>query len=134
VLEGFAGDSVAAALLAAGVRLVGRSFRLHRPRGVLSSGLEEPNALVHVRIGRYEEPNVRATLMPLRPDLEVFSQNAWPSRRWDIGELFDLLPRLWAASFYHKTFIWPNWRVYEPLIRRAAGIGRIRSPNASPDS
>jgi sarcosine oxidase subunit alpha len=98
---------------------------------VLSSGLEEPNALVHVRIGLYEEPNVRATLMPLRPDLEVFSQNAWPSRRWDIGELFDLLPRLWAASFYHKTFIWPSWRVYEPLIRRAAGIGRIRSPNAS---
>jgi sarcosine oxidase subunit alpha len=128
--EGFAGDSVAAALLAAGVRLVGRSFRLHRPRGVLSSGLEEPNALVHVRVGRYEEPNVRATLMPVRPDLEVFSQNAWPSRRWDIGELFDFLPKLWAASFYHKTFIWPSWRVYEPLIRRAAGIGRIRSPNA----
>src|SRR6267142_1690510 len=97
--EGFAGDSVASALLAAGVRLVGRSFRLHRPRGVLSSGLEESNALVHVRVGHYEEPNVRATLMPLRPDLEVFSQNAWPSVRWDIAELFDLLPKLWAASF-----------------------------------
>jgi sarcosine oxidase subunit alpha len=128
--EGFAGDTVASALLAAGVRLVGRSFRLHRPRGILSSGLEEPNALVHVRIGRYEEPNVRATLMPLRPDLEVFSQNAWPSLRWDIGELLDLFPKLWSAGFYHKTFMWPSWHVYEPFIRRAAGIGRVRSPSA----
>jgi len=128
--EGFAGDTVASALLAAGVRLVGRSFRLHRPRGILSAGLEEPNALLHVRIGRYEEPNVRATLMPLRPGLEVFSQNAWPSLRWDAGELFDLAPKLWSAGFYHKTFIWPGWHVYEPLIRRAAGIGRVRLAEA----
>ena len=128
--EGFAGDTIASALLAAGVRLVGRSFRLHRPRGVLSSGLEEPNALVHVKLGRYEEPNVRATLFPLRPGLEVFSQNSWPSLRWDSGALFDILPRLWSAGFYHKTFIWPHWRLYEPVIRAVAGIGRVRSPEA----
>lgn len=128
--EGFAGDTIASALLAAGIRLVGRSFRLHRPRGVLSSGLEEPNALVHVKLGRYEEPNVRATLFPLRPGLEVFSQNSWPSLRWDAGELFDALPRLWSAGFYHKTFIWPDWRYYEPVIRAVAGVGRVTSPGA----
>src|SRR5580692_6010042 len=82
-LTGFAGDTVASALLAAGVRLVGRSFRLHRPRGILSCGVEEPNALVHVRLGAYEEPNVRATTMPLQEGLEVFSQNSWPWLRWD---------------------------------------------------
>src|ERR1700729_4216331 len=76
---GFVGDTVASALLASGIRLVGRSFRLHRPRGILSCGVEEPNALVHVRLGAYEEPNVRATVMPLRDGLEVFSQNSWPS-------------------------------------------------------
>jgi sarcosine oxidase subunit alpha len=130
LFEGFAGDTVASALLAAGIRLVGRSFRLHRPRGVLSSGLEEPNALVHIRVGRYEEPNVRATQCPLRNGLEVFSQNAWPNLRWDLGALFDLLPRLWSAGFYHKTFMWPNWSWYEPVIRRMAGTGRIRSPDA----
>ena len=128
--EGFAGDTIASALLAAGVQLVGRSFRLHRPRGVLSSGLEEPNALVHVKLGRYEEPNVRATLFPLRPGLEVFSQNAWPSLRWDIGAFFDILPKLWSAGFYHKTFIWPDWRYYEPVIRAVAGLGRVRTPGA----
>jgi sarcosine oxidase subunit alpha len=130
-LHGFDGDTVASALLAAGIPLVARSFRLHRPRGILSSGLEEPNALVHVRIGEYEEPNVRATLMPLRPGLEVFSQNSWPSLSWDVGALLDVMPKLWAAGFYQKTFMWPSWHFYEPLIRRAAGIGRIRTPTAS---
>jgi sarcosine oxidase, subunit alpha len=134
VLRGFAGDTVASALLAAGVRLVGRSFRLHRPRGILSCGVEEPNALVHLRLGAYEEPNVRATLMPLREGLEVFSQNSWPSLRWDAGELLDLVPKLFAAGFYHKTFIYPRWRVYEPMIRRMAGLGRVRNPQASAGS
>ena len=103
VLKGFAGDTVASALLASGIRLVGRSFRLHRPRGILSCGIEEPNALVHVRLGAYEEPNARATIMPLQEGLEVFSQNSWPSLRWDAGELLDLVPKLFAAGFYHKT-------------------------------
>jgi sarcosine oxidase, subunit alpha len=134
VLKGFAGDTVASALLASGIRLVGRSFRLHRPRGILSCGVEEPNALVHLRLGAYEEPNVRATLMPVREGLEVFSQNRWPSLRWDVGELLDLVPRLFAAGFYHKTFIYPRWRVYEPMIRRMAGLGRVRNPQASAGS
>ena len=128
---GFVGDTVASALLAAGVRLVGRSFRLHRPRGLLSCGLEEPNGLVHVRLGGYEEPNARATMIPLQPNLQAFSQNAWPSLRWDVGAAADLLPKLWSAGFYQKTFIWPSWHWYEPLIRRAAGTGRVRSPEAS---
>src|SRR5580704_1009169 len=89
ILEGFAGDTVASALLAAGVRLVGRSFRLHRPRGILSCGVEEPNALVHVRVGGCEEPNARATMIALQPNLQVFSQNAWPSVRWDVGAAAD---------------------------------------------
>jgi sarcosine oxidase subunit alpha len=127
---GFVGDTVASALLAAGVRLVGRSFRLHRPRGLLSCGLEEPNGLVHVRVGGYEEPNARATVIPVQPNLQVFSQNAWPSVRWDVGAAADLLPKLWSAGFYQKTFMWPSWHWYEPLIRRAAGIGRVRSPKA----
>jgi NADPH-dependent 2,4-dienoyl-CoA reductase/sulfur reductase-like enzyme len=134
ILGGFAGDTVASALLASGIRLVGRSFRLHRPRGILSCGVEEPNALVHLRIGAYEEPNVRATIMPLQEGLEVFSQNRWPSLRWDAGELLDLVPKLFAAGFYHKTFIYPRWRVYEPMIRRMAGLGRVRHPRASTGS
>jgi sarcosine oxidase subunit alpha len=133
-LKGFAGDTVASALLAAGVRLVGRSFRLHRPRGILSCGVEEPNALIHVRLGAYEEPNVRATILPLQEGLEVFSQNSWPSLRWDAGELLDLVPKLFAAGFYHKTFMYPRWRVYEPMIRRMAGLGRVRNPQASTGS
>ncbi len=130
LIEGFEGDTIASALLAAGIRLIGRSFRLHRRRGVLSSGVEEPNALVHIRVGRYEEPNVRATQFPLRQGLEVFSQNVWPSLRWDLGALFDLSPKVWSAGFYHKTFMWPGWRWYEPLIRRMAGLGRVRSSAA----
>lgn len=130
-IAAFVGDTVASALLAAGVRLVGRSFRLHRPRGVLGRGVEEPNALVHVKLGRYEEPNVRATLMPVREGLEVFSQNAWPTRHFDVGAIFDWLPRLWTAGFYHKTFMWPNWHWYEPFIRRMAGLGRVRDVSAT---
>jgi sarcosine oxidase subunit alpha len=129
--EGYAGDTLASALLAAGVRLVGRSFRLHRPRGVLSCGIEESNALVHVRLGRYSEPNVRATVMPLVSGLEILSQNHWPRLRWDLGAFYDLLPKLWSAGFYHKTFIWPSWGLYEPFIRRMAGIGRVSEPCAS---
>lgn len=130
LLAGYAGDTIASALLAAGIRLAARSFRLHRPRGVLSSGLEEPNALVHIRVGRYEEPNVRATQFLLRHGLEVFSQNAWPSLRGDLGSLLGLFPRVFSAGFYHKAFMWPNWHWYEPLIRRMAGIGRVRSSDA----
>jgi sarcosine oxidase subunit alpha len=125
---GFAGDTLASALLANGVHLVGRSFKYHRPRGVLAAGSEEPNALV--RVGRAESrvtPNMRATQVEIFDGLVAESQNRFPSLAFDIGEVNDLLAPALAAGFYYKTFMWPAWgwqKLYEPLIRRAAGLGR----------
>jgi sarcosine oxidase subunit alpha len=122
-LTGFAGDTLASALLANGVHLVGRSFKYHRPRGILSAGSEEPNALVRVR----DTPNLRATTVELYDGLTAESQNRTPSLRFDLGAVNDLLSPLLPAGFYYKTFMWPrSWwqRVYEPAIRRAAGLGR----------
>ncbi|MDF2234146.1 sarcosine oxidase subunit alpha family protein [Albimonas sp. CAU 1670] len=124
---GFAGDTLASALLAEGVTTFGRSFKYHRPRGVLAAGSAEPNALVTVGTGGRQEPNVRATTLEIYEGLEARSQNAWPSRTLDVGALNGLLSPLLGAGFYYKTFMWPPkaWeRVYEPLIRRAAGLGR----------
>ncbi|MEM1316489.1 MAG: 2Fe-2S iron-sulfur cluster-binding protein, partial [Pseudomonadota bacterium] len=129
------GDTVASALLAAGVRLVGRSFKHHRPRGVLSAGVEEPNALVGVGRGARHEPNARATVREVQDGLRVVSQNRWPSLSFDAGQAADLAKPLLGAGFYYKTFMWPAafWeRVYEPLIRNAAGLGRL-SGRADPD-
>jgi len=125
--EGFAGDTLASALLANGVRLVGRSFKYHRPRGILSAGPEEPNALVELRAGAWREPNTRATTAELYHGLEAASQNRWPSLAFDILAINSLLGPALSAGFYYKTFMWPAsfWeKVYEPLIRRAAGLGR----------
>ena len=125
--QGFQGDTLASALLAAGVSTFGRSFKYHRPRGVLAAGSAEPNALVTVGTAGRQEPNVRATTLEIYEGLEARSQNAWPSRRLDIGALNGLLSPLLGAGFYYKTFMWPPkaWeRLYEPLIRRAAGLGR----------
>jgi sarcosine oxidase subunit alpha len=124
---GFAGDTLASALLANGVKLVGRSFKYHRPRGILSAGSEEPNALVELRTGARREPNTRATMVELYDGLEARSQNRFPSLAFDALAVNNLLAPLFAAGFYYKTFMWPAafWeRVYEPLIRRAAGLGR----------
>jgi sarcosine oxidase subunit alpha len=124
---GFAGDTLASALLANGVRLVGRSFKYHRPRGILSAGVEEPNALIELRRGARREPNTRATGVELYDGLTAASQNRWPSLRFDIGSMNGLLSPFIAAGFYYKTFMWPAsfWeKLYEPLIRRAAGLGR----------
>jgi sarcosine oxidase subunit alpha len=124
---GFAGDTLASALLANGVRLVGRSFKYHRPRGIFSAGPEEPNALVELRDGAAREPNTRATVVELFDGLISRSQNRFPSLRFDLMALNGLLSPIFAAGFYYKTFMWPAsfWeRVYEPLIRRAAGLGR----------
>ena len=129
-LEGYAGDTLASALVANGRRLVGRSFKYHRPRGLLSAGAEEPNALVELRSGARREPNTRATVAELYDGLEAVSQNRWPSLRHDLLAASRLLAPMFAAGFYYKTFMWPAsfWeRVYEPLIRRAAGLGRIAS-------
>ena len=125
--RGFAGDTLASALLANGVRLVGRSFKYHRPRGILSAGPEEPNALVELRSGARREPNTRATVVELFAGLEATSQNRWPSLAFDLMSVNGLVSPALVAGFYYKTFMWPTsfWeRVYEPLIRRAAGLGR----------
>jgi sarcosine oxidase subunit alpha len=129
-LDAFAGDTIASALIANDIRVVGRGMKLHRPRGILSAGVEEPNALVSLGRGAELEPSARATMMPVREGLEVRAQNAWPSLRFDLGRIFDLTSPLWCAGFYNKTFTWPSWHLYEPLIRRAAGIGRApRQPD-----
>ncbi|UMY18213.1 sarcosine oxidase subunit alpha family protein [Methylobacterium organophilum] len=124
--SGFQGDTLASALLANGVRLVGRSFKYHRPRGILSAGSEEPNALVELRSGARREPNTRATVAELYQGLEAASQNRWPSLRYDALEVNALAAPIFAAGFYYKTFMWPSslWeKLYEPMIRRAAGLG-----------
>ncbi len=133
---GHPGDTLASALTANGVRLLGRSFKYHRPRGLLTDGPAEPNALVELRGGARREPNTRATTVELYEGLEARSQNAWPSRGFDIGAVNGLLSPLLPAGFYYKTFMWPAafWeRVYEPLIRRAAGLGRATHA-ADPDT
>ncbi|WP_372619490.1 sarcosine oxidase subunit alpha family protein [Falsiroseomonas sp.] len=121
------GDTLASALLANGVRLVARSFKYHRPRGILSAGAEEPNALVELHSGARREPNTRATQIELFEGLEARSQNRWPSLALDLGAVNGFFAPLIAAGFYYKTFMWPAsfWeKLYEPLIRRAAGLGR----------
>ncbi len=125
--QGLAGDTLASALLANGVHLVGRSFKYHRPRGILSAGAEEPNALVSVeRDAARRTPNVRATVQELYDGLVAHSQNRWPSLAFDVGAVNDLASPMFSAGFYYKTFMWPKgaWKsVYEPNIRNAAGLG-----------
>ena len=129
--QGYAGDTLASALLANGVHLVGRSFQYHRPRGIVSAGTEEPNALVQLGRGARTEPNVRATTLELVDGMTAASQNCWPSVRFDVGAINDRMSRLLPAGFYYKTFMWPPtpawWLKYEHLIRRAAGMGRAAS-------
>ena len=133
---GHPGDTLASALMANDVQLVGRSFKYHRPRGVMAAGPEEPNAIVQLRTGARQEPNTRATTAELFDGLVAQSQNCWPSLRFDARAVNDLLSPFLTAGFYYKTFMWPKafWeKVYEPIIRRAAGLGR-GSLQADPDS
>jgi sarcosine oxidase subunit alpha len=133
---GVEGDTLASALLANGVHLVGRSFKYHRPRGILSAGAEEPNALVSIeRDAARKTPNVRATVQELYDGLSAKSQNRWPSLSFDIGALNDIASPMFSAGFYYKTFMWPKaaWKsVYEPNIRAAAGLG-IAPDQPDPD-
>ncbi|QPM89193.1 sarcosine oxidase subunit alpha family protein [Pseudooceanicola algae] len=125
---GLAGDTLASALMANGVGVLARSFKYHRPRGVFSAGSEEPNALVTIGRGAAAEPNVRATMQEIHTGLEAFGQNAWPSVAFDVMEINDLAADFLGAGFYYKTFMWPKkaWeKLYEPLIRRAAGLGAL---------
>ncbi|WP_164661032.1 sarcosine oxidase subunit alpha family protein [Tropicibacter sp. Alg240-R139] len=125
---GLEGDTLASALLANEVRLVGRSFKYHRPRGILTAGSEEPNALVTVGQGGRQEPNVRATMQELYEGLSARSQNRGLSLQFDPMAITDLAAPFLGAGFYYKTFMWPRafWeKLYEPIIRRAAGLGAL---------
>ncbi len=130
--QGFAGDTLASALVASGVTVFGRSFKYHRPRGLLATGVEEPNALVTVDRGPGRvTPNLRAPSVALHDGLIASSQNRYPSLRFDLGAVNDRLGAFFPAGFYNKTFMWPRsaWeKVYEPAIRRMAGLGE--SPKA----
>src|ERR1700754_3986869 len=106
--QGFQGDTLASALLANGVRLVGRSFKYHRPRGIMTAGPEEPNALVELRTGARREPNTKATVAELFDGLEAVSQNRWPSLSCDFGAINSLFAPILVAGFYYKTFMWPR--------------------------
>ena len=124
---GFAGDTLASALLANDQLLVGRSFKYHRPRGIIASGAEEPNALMNLGSGGKFEPNARATTTPLYDGLAARSQNHWPSLKFDVGMLNTALARFLPAGFYYKMFIHPRplWiHFYEPFIRQSAGLGQ----------
>jgi NADPH-dependent 2,4-dienoyl-CoA reductase/sulfur reductase-like enzyme len=134
-VSGFAGDTVASALLANDIRLMGRSFKYHRPRGPLTAGSEEPNALVQVGTGHAMIPNVRATVQEIHDGLTVASQNHIGPLDRDLLAVNDLMSPFFSAGFYYKTFMWPRafWEgLYEPLIRRAAGLGRM-TKGASPE-
>ncbi|HEY7749434.1 MAG TPA: sarcosine oxidase subunit alpha family protein [Aestuariivirgaceae bacterium] len=125
--QGFRGDTLASAILANGVSLVGRSFKYHRPRGIMTASSAEPNALVELREGARTEPNTRMTMVELYDGLIAKSQNRWPSLNFDIGSINQLASPIFVAGFYYKTFMWPKafWeKLYEPMIRRAAGLGR----------
>jgi len=126
-LRGYQGDTLASALLANDQMLVGRSFKYHRPRGIVASGPEEPNALVNLGSGARLEPNQRTTTTELFDGLEATSQNHWPSLEFDVGVVNNYASRFLPAGFYYKTFIHPRpfWKhVFEPIIRRSAGLGK----------
>ena len=125
---GFKGDTLASALLSNGIHLVGRSFKYHRPRGIMTCGSEEPNAICQINPGTdLTEPNVRATEIELYEGLEASSQNCWPNVNFDIGGINNIISPFIPAGFYYKTFMWPKsfWKnIYEPLIRKSAGLGK----------
>ena len=132
--QGLVGDTLASALMANGVTLVGRSFKYHRPRGIMTAGAEEPNALVQLGRGGHSEPNLRATQVELFDGLVGASQNCWPNVNFDIQGINNHLSKIIPAGFYYKTFMWPQsaWMLYEKIIRRAAGLGKAPR-EADPD-
>jgi len=135
-MQGFEGDTLASALIANDQKLVGRSFKYHRPRGIFTSGSEEPNALVQLRSGAYQEPNTRATVTELFDGLSATSQNHRGSLEYDLMAITDFASPFLSAGFYYKTFMWPKsfWeKIYEPAIRASAGLGRL-SMEEDPDS
>ncbi|MEZ5871069.1 MAG: sarcosine oxidase subunit alpha [Nitratireductor sp.] len=135
-LTALEGDTLASALIANGIHLAGRSFKYHRPRGILGSGAEEPNALIDIaRDAARRQPNVRATQQEVFDGMQALSQNRFPSLAFDVGAVNDLMGRFFTAGFYYKTFMWPRFawkRIYEPVIRAAAGLGKA-PVEADPD-
>ena len=131
-VEGFAGDTVASALLAQGIGFVGRSFKLHRPRGIFSCGVEEPTGLVDIGQGAGRTANTRATDMLARDGLIAASGNCWPSLEFDLAAVNSRMAAFLPAGFYYKTFMWPHWRLFEPVIRRMAGLG-VAGNGADPE-
>jgi sarcosine oxidase, subunit alpha len=119
----FAGDTLASALLAHGIQHTGRSFKLHRPRGIFSCGVEEPSGLLDIGTGSRRTPNSRATEVAAVQDLVTATGNAWPSLGFDLASVNDHLAAVLPAGFYYKTFMWPHWKLFEPTIRRLAGLG-----------
>lgn len=122
---GVEGDTIASALLANGVRIMGRSFKYHRPRGPWSAWVDDPNAIMTVRKGGVELPNCPATTTYLEDGMEARAVNAWPSAAFDIKGGLDLFHRWLSAGFYYKTFMWPDWHLFEPAIRKMAGLGHV---------
>ena len=125
---GYLGDTLASALLRNGVKIIGRSFKYHRPRGILTAGSEEPNALVSILRNGQINPNLKATEVELYDKLISTSQNRWPSLKFDFLRINDFLSPFLGAGFYYKTFMWPKsfWeKLYEPVIRSAAGLGKL---------
>ena len=121
IWQGFEGDTLASALLANNVCLTARSFKYHRPRGIMGAGIEEPSSLIEL-IGDDQCGNLPITTVPIKEGLKAKSVNCWPSPQWDLMSLVQLFSGLIPAAFYYKTFMWPNWLLFEPSIRRAAGL------------
>lgn len=128
-LRGYHGDTLASALMANGIDIVSRSFKYHRPRGFQSVGHADISSMVQV-LGSEDAPNLLASVIPLRQGLRVRSVNCWPSLNLDIGTIFELLSPVIPTGFYYKTFMWPHWHMFEPLIRKAAGFGH--APDTTP--
>ena len=122
---GYEGDTLASALMANGVRIVGRSFKYHRPRGIFSAGVEEVNAIVQIGEAPYEEPNVLATRVDIYDGMTARSVNVWPNASHDFLAIFGLAKPFFVSGFYYKVFKWPNWKFWSPLVRWMAGLGTI---------
>ena len=124
--SGQAGDTLASALLANGVHMVGRSWKYHRPRGIMSAGAEEPNAIFQLEKGKYTIPNARATQVELYEGLDASSVNCWPNLDFDLLSINSKFARMMPSGFYYKTFMWPKfmWMKYEHIIRKASGLGK----------
>lgn len=131
--RGFAGDTLASALLANGISIVGRSFKYHRPRGLVAAGLEEPNGIVQLERGAHTLPNIKATQIELYEGLVAAPVNSRPSAEFDLMAVNSLFKRFIPAAFYYKTFFWPHWGVFEPTIRKAAGLG-VAPEGLDPDA